>query len=119
VPLISLIASKFYEVAKHISLTNINYNPGAIMASKRSMDKLPDAYQKAIRDAALAVTPGWRTMMAGKTEEAIAFLKSQGCTVTEVDKPAYAAALKPVYEQFRPVVGAELVDAILQQTGGA
>jgi tripartite ATP-independent transporter DctP family solute receptor len=119
VPLISLIASKFYEVAKHITLTNINYNPGAIMASKRSMDKLPEAYQKAIRDAALAVTPGWRTMMAHKTDDAIAFLKTQGCTVTEVDQPAYAAALKPVYEQFRPVVGADLVDAILQQTGGA
>ena len=33
VPLISLIASKFYEVAKHITLTNFVYNAGAIMAS--------------------------------------------------------------------------------------
>ena len=54
VPLLSLIASKLYEVAKHISLTNFVYNPGAIMISKRTMDKLEPQYQKAIRDAALA-----------------------------------------------------------------
>jgi TRAP-type C4-dicarboxylate transport system substrate-binding protein len=119
VPLISLVASKFYEVAKHITLTNFNYNPGAIMASKRTMDKLEPQFQKAIRDAALAVTPSWRTMMATKTDEAVAFLKTQGCTITDADKPAYTEALKPVYEQFRPIVGAELLDSILKQTGSA
>lgn len=119
VPLISLIASKFYEVAKHVSLTNFAYNPGAIMASKRTLDRLPAPYQTAIREAALAAAPAWRTMMAQKTDDAMAFVKTQGCTVTEVDKTAYDAALRPVYDQFRPVVGADLVDAILKQTGGA
>lgn len=119
VPLISLIASKFYEVAKHITLTNFNYNPGAIMASKRTMDKLEPQYQTAIRDAALAAASPWRTMMAAKTDEAVVFLKTQGCTISEADKPAYGAALKPVYEQFRPIVGADLLDSILTQTGGA
>jgi tripartite ATP-independent transporter DctP family solute receptor len=119
VPLISLIASKLYEVAKHITLTNFVYNPGAIMVSKRTMDKLEPQYQKAIRDAALAASPLWRTMMAQKTIEATAFLKTQGCTVTEPDEAAYAAALKPVYEQFRPIVGSALLDSIMKQTGNA
>jgi tripartite ATP-independent transporter DctP family solute receptor len=119
VPLISLIASKFYEVAKHVTLTNFAYNPGAIMASKRTMDKLEPQYQTAIRDAALAAASPWRTMMAAKTDEAVVFLKTQGCTISEADKPAYGAALKPVYEQFRPIVGADLLDSILTQTGGA
>ena len=39
--------------------------------------------------------------------------------MTEADKAAYAAALKPVYDQFRPIVGADLVDSIMKQTGGA
>lgn len=119
VPLISLIASKLYEVAKHITLTNFAYNSGAIMASKRTMDKLEPQYQKAIRDAALAASPPWRTMMAQKTIEATAFLKTQGCTVTEPDEAAYAAALRPVYEQFRPIVGPALLDSIMKQTGNA
>jgi TRAP-type transport system periplasmic protein len=119
VPLISLIASKLYEVAKHITLTNFVYNPGAIMISKRTMDKLEPAHQKAIRDAALAAAPPWRTMMAQKTTDAIAFLKTQGCTVTDANKTAYAEALKPVYDQFRPIVGPDLVDAIMKQIGSA
>lgn len=119
VPLISLISGKFYEVAKHVSLTNFVYNAGAIMASKRSMDKLPPQYQAAVREAAQAASQPWRAMMAQKTEDAQAFLKTQGCTVTDVDKAAYAAALQPVYEQFRPIVGAELLESITKQTGAA
>jgi tripartite ATP-independent transporter DctP family solute receptor len=119
VPLLSLVASKVYEVAKHITLTNFVYNPGAIMISKRTMDKLEPKQQAAIRDAAHAAAQPWRNMMAQKTIEATDFLKTQGCTVTEADKAAYGAALKPVYDQYRPVVGAELVDSILKQTGSA
>jgi tripartite ATP-independent transporter DctP family solute receptor len=119
VPLLSLIATKLYEVAKHVSLTNFVYNAGAIMMSKRTMDKLEPQYQTAIREAAQAAAPPWRAMMAQKTIEATAFLKTQGCTVTDVDKAAYATALKPVYEQFRPIIGADLVDSIMKQTGAA
>jgi tripartite ATP-independent transporter DctP family solute receptor len=119
VPLISLIASKFYEVAKHVTLTNFVYNPGAIMVSKRTMDRLEPQYQTAIRDAAVAAAGPWRSMMAQKTVDATEFLKTQGCTVTEPDQAAYAEALKPVYEQYRPIVGADLLDSILKQTGGA
>ena len=119
VPLISLIASKFYEVAKHVSNVNFVYNAGAIMASKRTLDKLPPEFQKAVKDAAVAVSPGWRTMMAGKTEEAITFLKGQGCEFTDVDTAAYAKALEPVWTQYKPIAGADLVNAIQQQTGRA
>jgi tripartite ATP-independent transporter DctP family solute receptor len=119
VPMLSLIAGKMYEVAKHVSLTNFVYNAGAIMASKRTLDKLPPQYQTAIREAAQAASQPWRNMMAKKTDEAAAFLKTQGCTVTEVDKAAYAKALQPVYDQYRPVVGAELVQSIQKQVGRA
>jgi TRAP-type transport system periplasmic protein len=119
VPLLSLVAGKMYEVAKHISQTNFVYNAGAIMASKRTLDKLPPQYQAAIREAALAASTPWRQMMAKKTADAEAFLKTQGCTVTEVDKPAYAKALQTVYGQYQSVVGAELVQAIQKQVGRA
>src|SRR6185437_3179122 len=99
-------ASKFYEVAKHVTNVNFVYNAGAIMASKKTMDKLPPEMQKAVRDASLAVSPGWRTMMAAKTDEAITFLKTQGCTIIDADKAAYAKALQPVWTQYKPIVGA-------------
>ena len=116
VPLLSIVAGKFFEVAKNISLTNFSYNAGAIMMSRRNLDALPAECQTAIRAAALATSPPWRRLMAVKTEEAVAFLKTKGCSVTLVNKPAYVEAFKPVFEQFRPVVGPELLDAILKQT---
>lgn len=119
VPLMSLLAGKLYEVAKHVSLTNFVYNAGAVLASKRNLDALPQPYQKAIRDAALAMSPGWRQTVAQKTEDAANFIKAQGGTVVEVDQDAYARALTPVYTKYRPIVGAELVDSILKQTGRA
>jgi tripartite ATP-independent transporter DctP family solute receptor len=119
VPLMSLLAGKLYEVAKHVSLTNFVYNAGAILASKRNLDALPKPYQQAIRDAALAISPGWRQAVAQKTDEAAAFVKAQGGSVVEVDQEAYAKALAPVYAEYRSVIGPELVDAILKQTGRA
>jgi tripartite ATP-independent transporter DctP family solute receptor len=117
VPVISLIASKFYEVAKHISLTNFVYNAGAIMASKRTMDRLPKQDQDAIHAAALAITPYWRTMMTQKTDEGIAFVKTKGCTVTEVDAAAYTKALEPVYAKYGPIVGMDTLDEIRTEIG--
>lgn len=116
VPLVSIIAGKFYEVAKHISLTNFSYNAGAIMMSKKNMDALPPEFQAAIRAAAQAASLPWRKLLAAKTEEAVAFLKTKGCTVSLVDKPAFAEALKPVFDQFKPVVGPDLLDLIMKQT---
>ena len=119
VPLISLIAGKFYEVAKHVTLTNFVYNAGAVMASQRTMNKLPKNYQEDLRAAALALTPTWRTTIAKKTDEAVTFVKAHGCTVTQPDQAAYAKALQPVYTQYRPIVGPKLLDSILKQTGRA
>ncbi len=119
VPLISLRASKLYEVAKHVSLTNFVYNAGAVIASKRTFDALSPPYQKAIQEAAVTLSAAWRQMVAQKTDEAAQFIKTQGGTVVDVDRDAYAQALTPVYTKYRPVVGAELVDAILKQTGRA
>ncbi|TJX02232.1 TRAP transporter substrate-binding protein DctP, partial [Neisseria gonorrhoeae] len=33
------------------------------------------------------------------------------------DRTAYRTALQPVYDQFRPTIGAELMDAVLSQAG--
>jgi len=117
VPVISLIASKLYEVTKHVTNVNFVYNAGAIMASKRSLDKLPPEFQKAVQEASLAASPGWRSMMATKTEEGVALLKTQGCTFDDVDRAAYEKALQPVWEKYKPIVGADLVEAIQKQTG--
>lgn len=114
-PAISMLASKHYEVVKVINQTNHVYNVGVMMGSKRKLDSLPAAYQEAIRAASKEMTPDWRSTIADKTEEAVATMRAAGVAVQPVDRAAYRAALQPVYDQFRPTIGAELMDEVVSQ----
>ena len=44
-------------------------------------------------------------------------MKAAGVAIAEVDVAAYAKATRPIYDQFRSVIGGDLVDALLKQMG--
>ncbi|HZT89223.1 MAG TPA: TRAP transporter substrate-binding protein [Stellaceae bacterium] len=118
VPIIAVVSSKLYEVVKCVALTNHVYNAGALMASKRKFDSLDPAFQKAIRDAAAEIQPVWRKAVADKSKEDQAFLQSKGLTITDIDYPAFRAAMDPVYAEFRDKIGADLVARVLKAGQG-
>jgi tripartite ATP-independent transporter DctP family solute receptor len=118
-PIISLPAAKHYEVVKVINLTNHVYNAGVLMVSKRKFDSMPKDLQDGLRDAAVEMTPDWRKTMADKTTETTAFLKEKGLTFVDIDRAAYRKATHGVYAEFRPIIGAELFDAVLKQVDKA
>jgi tripartite ATP-independent transporter DctP family solute receptor len=115
VPIISLVAQKDYEVAKIVNLTNFVYNAGAIMASKRRFDTLGPEYQAAIKEASRTASTAWRATTVKLTVELTGFIKQQGLQVLPVDDEAYRVATRPIYDQFRPLVGADLLDAVVKQ----
>jgi tripartite ATP-independent transporter DctP family solute receptor len=119
VPLISLVAGKYYEVAKVVNLTGAVYNAGALMASKRRFDALEADHQRVIREAARELSPKWRDRNVQLTEDATKFLTDKGVKVLKVDDDAYRKATHPVYDQFRASIGAEFVDVVLQQAARA
>jgi tripartite ATP-independent transporter DctP family solute receptor len=116
-PLISMVANKFQEVVKTTTNTNFVYNAGALMVSKRKFDSLPADQQKAIREAAHDMSLDWRKSVAEATLQAGVVMKAAGVTQADADIPAYVEATRPIYDKFRPVIGPELVDAVLKQTG--
>jgi tripartite ATP-independent transporter DctP family solute receptor len=116
-PFISMVANKFQEVVKTTTETNFVYNAGALMVSKRKFDSLPADQQEAIREAAHDMSLDWRKTVAEATIHAAGVLKAAGATVVPADIPAYAAATRPIYDKFRPIIGAELVDAVMKQAG--
>jgi tripartite ATP-independent transporter DctP family solute receptor len=114
-PMISMAASKHDEVIKVINRTNHVYNPGVMMASKRKLDSLSKPYQQAIREAAADLTKDARETIAKAGVAAEAKFTGQSIKIQDVDRAAFRAAMQPVYDQFRPVVGADLMDAVLSQ----
>ena len=114
-PLISMVANKFGEVVKHTNDDTMTYNAGALMVSKRRFDAFTPEQKDAVRAAARDMATDWRTSVLAATEAAAATLKAAGVTIAPVDQQAYAAATRPIYDQFRPVIGNTLMDQVLQQ----
>ena len=118
-PIISLPAAKHYEVVKVVNLTNHVYNAGVLMVSKRKFDSMPKDLQEGLRAAAVEMTPDWRKTMTEKTTETTAFLKEKGLTFVDVDRAAYRKQTHSVYDEFRPIIGAELFDTVIKQVDNA
>jgi tripartite ATP-independent transporter DctP family solute receptor len=116
-PMISMVANKYQEVVKIVTETNFVYNAGALMVGQKRMDGLPPEQQKAIRDAAADMAIDWRKSVAEATTSAQGVLKAAGVQIVPADVEAYAKATRPIYDQFRPTIGNDLMDAILKQTG--
>ena len=76
-------------------------------------------YQKAIKDAARALSPPWRNTTVTLTDDLTGFIKQQGVQVLPVDTEAYRAATRPIYDQFRPSIGSDLVDTVMKQAASA
>ncbi len=116
-PFISMVANKFQEVIKHTNASNFVYNPGALMVAKRRFDSFTAEQQAALRAAAKDMSADWRTSVAAATDKAAEVMKAAGVTFGNVNVEAYKAATRPIYDKYRPIIGAELVDETVKQAG--
>jgi TRAP-type C4-dicarboxylate transport system substrate-binding protein len=48
-----ILANKFFEVQKHLALTNHQYNPQSVLISKKVWDTLSADEKKIVQDAAI------------------------------------------------------------------
>ena len=57
--------------------------------------------------------------VATATDTAKEKCRASGVSISAVDLPAYIAATKPIYAKFRDIIGGDLIDQVLKQTGAA
>lgn len=114
-PVTVINANKFYEVQKHLVITNHQYNPQSVIFSKKVWDTLSPAEQKVLRDAAMEAAKFQRQASREQAGAALENLKKNGMQVTEL-KPAdlakFQAAMKPVVAKHSEAVGADVVKAL-------
>lgn len=100
-PIQTIYTQKIYEVQKYISLTGHVYSPAAIMISKASMEELPEAYQKAIKEASIEAADYERNYIEELESKALSELPDLGMIVEEnPDKEAFRDVVQPVYEKY-------------------
>jgi tripartite ATP-independent transporter DctP family solute receptor len=114
-PLTVINANKFYEVQKHVALTNHQYNPQSVIFSKKVWDTLAEGNRKVLADAALEAAKFQRQASRDAAGAALDNLKKNGMQVTELSGAELAKfrdKMKPVVAKHSEVVGADTVKAL-------
>ena len=99
-PTATILASKFYEVQKHLALTKHIYSVWVLLLSKKTWDTLYAAEKKAVQEAAREATLFERKTIRDFSEKALGELKQKGMQVTEFS-PAETAKMR---DKLKPVV---------------
>lgn len=112
-PIPVILASKFSQVQKHLSLTGHVYSPGLIITSPRIMNKLSDADKKAFYDAAAKSVAATRKKVNDDEANGIAQLEREGMQVVKkVNSASFNDALKGPYANYAKEFGADKIAAI-------
>ena len=106
-----ILANKFAEVQKYLTLTNHQYNPQSMIFSKKVWDTLNDAERKIIADAATEAAQFERQLARSSAQGDIDALRKAGMEVGELP----AAEMAKFRERMKPVIekhGAPIADTV-------
>jgi tripartite ATP-independent transporter DctP family solute receptor len=99
-PLTVINANKFYEVQKHVALTNHQYNPQSVLMSKKFWDGLSAAEKKVVSDAATEASVYQRKQARDQISTALENLKKNGMQVSELP----ASEMTILRDKMKPVI---------------
>lgn len=112
-PLSVIMAAKFEQVQKYMTLTAHVYSPAILLMNKASFDKLSAADQKVFLDGAKMAATAMRARVDKDDATGVAELRAKGMSIIETfDKAAFVAKLAPVFTQFEKEFGKDKIDAI-------
>ena len=99
-PVSVILANKFAEVQKYLTITNHQYNPQSAIISKKFWDTLSAAEKKIIQDAAVEAGAFQRKTSRELAASQLAELKKAGMQVNELS----AAEVAKMREKVKPVI---------------
>lgn len=116
-PAALILASKFNEVQKYMSLTRHNYNPQIVLIGKTFWDRLNDDEKKLLTDVAMEVRLEQRKISREADSKAIAELEASGMQVNEVPAAEIARiqeTVRPVVDKYAAKINPELVNKVYE-----
>ncbi len=112
-PIPVILASKFSQVQKHLSMTGHVYSPAVFILSPNVWNKLSDADKKVFTDAGVKAAAAQRKRVNDDEASGIAQLKKDGMQVVEKpDGDSFRKAVAPAYAEFAKEFGADKIAAI-------
>jgi TRAP-type transport system periplasmic protein len=112
-PIPVILASKFAQVQKHLSLTSHVYSPSVLMLSPRAWAKVSAADKPLFVEAAQKAAVAQRKKVNEDEANGITMLEKSGMQVVRnVDGQAFRDALKSVYVTFEKELGSDNIKRI-------
>ncbi|SFL33313.1 tripartite ATP-independent transporter solute receptor, DctP family [Gracilibacillus orientalis] len=111
-----ILANKFYEVQKYLTVTNHVYAPNVVITNNEFYDSLPDDLQTIFDDAISAAIDTNRELAQEEEVTARQALEDEGMEVYEFTPEQLEEMQEitlPVYEEFKDQIGADIVDKFL------
>ncbi len=107
-PFTQIYSAKFQEVQKYLSLSGHVYTPAYLTVGKTKWESLPPDVRKILEETAKETQAYVYQVAAADDAELLGKLKQAGMQVNDVDKEAFIAASRPIYEEFsKEVPGAK------------
>lgn len=112
-PIPVILAAKFSQVQKYLSMTGHVYSPALLLLSPKVWNGLNEADRKVFLDAAKKASVAQRRKVNDDEANGVAELRRQGMEVVEkVDGEAFRKAIAPAYQQYAKEFGADRIAAI-------
>ena len=112
-PIPVILASKFSQVQKHLSLTGHVYSPAVLILSPVVWNKLSAADKTVFTEAAKKAAIAQRKKVNDDENNGIAQLEKEGMQVVrQVDGASFRKAVTPAYEQYAKEFSAAKIVAI-------
>lgn len=112
-PIPVILAAKFAQVQKHLSLTGHVYSPAVIILTPAVWAKLSDADKQVFTEAGKKAAAAQRKKVNDDEANGIAQLKKDGMQVVEkVDADSFRKAVQTVYPNYAKEFGADKIAAI-------
>jgi len=99
-PFTQIYSAKLQEVQKYLSLSGHVYTPAYLTVGAKRWDGLPADIRKTLEDTAKETQAFVYETAARDDDELLAKLKKEGMQVNDVDKDAFVAASKSIYDDF-------------------
>ena len=117
-PFSLILASRFYEVQKHVSNTGHFFDFIAVAANKKKFETLTPEKQKIIRTAMSNAIAWQRSISAKADADALVQLQKNGMTYSELpasERDAMKKATAHVVDDVKKRLGAPFVDQVLAE----
>jgi TRAP-type transport system periplasmic protein len=101
-----LVAERYYEVTKHLTLTRHLFGPLVICYSRAQWDRLSAADQAMLRQAATTARDQQRAQAQSRDEAALLALRERGMQLHEIDTTRFQQAAIKVQDQIAAERGA-------------